>query len=153
MNEVALIQLTGLNLTELNWVYERCREPLLSLRLSMRQRHENIIPWSSHNMLCVTIHWFRKYPSFDDLVAFFHQTRRYLVDVLKAVVHIMYIRIYAKQIRPLTHTSLISTRSTLPNVKNVARHYLHPSSQDLLPSNLPPQEKPHEDSVEVRGRV
>jgi hypothetical protein len=109
--------MTGLNLSELDRVYQPCREKLLSLRLSMRQRHENITPFSPHNMLCVTIYWLRKYPSFDDMVALLQQTKRYLVDMLKDVVHIMDAHIVNELIRPIDHTSPISTRSSLQHVK------------------------------------
>jgi hypothetical protein len=116
-DEAHLIQMTGLNLTELNWVYDQCRQPLLSLRLSMRQRHENVTPLSPHNLLCVTLYWLRKYPSFDDMVALFQQTRRYLFDAVKDVVHIMDVHIFTKLIYPVDHTSPISTRSSLQHVK------------------------------------
>ena len=64
-DEVALLQMTGLNLSEVNWLYEQCRDPLLSLRLSKQQHNENVPPWSPHNLLCVTLHWLRKYPSYN----------------------------------------------------------------------------------------
>jgi hypothetical protein len=116
-DEAHLIQMTCLNLTELNWVYDQCRQPLLSLRLSMRQRHENAVPLSSHNLLCVTLYWLRKYPSFDDMVALFQHGRRYLHDVVRDVVRVMDAHIVNKLIRPIDHTSPISTRSTLQHVK------------------------------------
>ena len=116
-DEAHLIQMTGLDLMEFEWLYEQCRQPLLSLRLSMRQRHENIMPLSPHNLLCIALYWLRKYPSFDDMVALFQQTRRYLFDVVKDVVHIMDGQIVSKLIRPIDHTSPISTRSSLQHVK------------------------------------
>jgi hypothetical protein len=83
----------------------------------MRQRHENVTPLSPHNLLCVTLYWLRKYPSFDDMVALFQQTRRYLFDVVKDVVCIMDSHIFTKLIYPIDHTSPISTRSSLQHVK------------------------------------
>ena len=100
-DEAHLIQMTGLNLTELDWVYQLCRQPLLSIRLSMRQRHENIMPLSPHHLLCITLYWLRKYPSFDDMVALFQQTRRYLFDVVKDVVCVLDSHIFASSSIPL----------------------------------------------------
>jgi hypothetical protein len=80
----------------------------------MRQRHENITPLSPHNMLYVTIHWLRKYPSFDDMVALFQQTKRYLVDMVKHVVQLIDAVIVSEFIRPIDHSHLTYLYSVQP---------------------------------------
>jgi hypothetical protein len=116
-DEVALLQMTGLNLSEVNWLYEQCRNPLLSLRLSMQQHNENIPPWSPHNLLCITLHWLRKYPSYNDMRVTFDRSIKYIKRVVHDVVHILDEHIYNKLIRPLDSTSPSSSLSTLQNVR------------------------------------
>jgi hypothetical protein len=112
-------QMTGLYTSDIQWLYEECREALLALRISMRQRNENVAPPSPRNMLAITIHWLRKYPSFGDLAVDMQRTNHFLSDLVGHVVHIMDDCIVKKLIRPVDHTSPISTRSSLQLVKIV----------------------------------
>jgi hypothetical protein len=49
-------QRTGLYVSDMEWLYEQCKDELLVLRLSKRQPNENTAPLSSHNMLLITVH-------------------------------------------------------------------------------------------------
>jgi hypothetical protein len=135
-DEVAFIQMTGLNLTDLAWVYQRCKEGLMSLRLQMQQKHENLPPWSPHNMLCITIHWLRKYPSYNDMVVTFNRSRHYLYNVLRSTIHVLDSHIFTELVRPLDTTSPISTRSTLPHVKIVVDTTFIPLPKTPFQPNL-----------------
>jgi hypothetical protein len=108
---------TGLNLKMINWVYDKCREGLLSVRLQMRHSHDNIPPMSPHNLLCITIHWLRRYPPFEQMVVTFHHSYPYLFHMVKKVVEVLDSHIFRELIYPVDDTSPYSTRSTLPKVR------------------------------------
>jgi hypothetical protein len=108
---------TGLWRPDAELVYGLCRERLLSLRLSMRTRSENVLPFTSHNLLAVTILWLRRYAPLRDLAADTGRTAEYLWRTVRQVVHIMDDCIVSKLIQPVDDSSPISTRATLPNVK------------------------------------
>jgi hypothetical protein len=108
---------TGVYRTDVELVYGLCRERLLSLRLSMRTRCENVLPFTPYNMLAVTIHWLRRYPTMQELAADTGRTTEYLWRTLQKVVIIMDQCIFSKLVRPVDNTSPSSTRATLPNVR------------------------------------
>ena len=83
----------------------------------MRHTTQNVAPPSPHNMLAITIHWLRKYPSFADLALDMDRTTFALSELVGNVVHIMDDCIVKKLVRPIDDTSPISTRSSLQHVK------------------------------------
>ena len=108
---------TGLNLKMMNWVFEVCRVALLSLRIKMHHNHDNVDPISPHNLLCITIHWLRRYPSFEEMQVTFHRSNFYLHNMVKAVVGIMDTHIVKELIHPVNDTSPYSVMSTLRDVR------------------------------------
>jgi len=116
-NDFSMRVMTGLTLKMMNWVYDKCREGLLSLRLTMHHNHENVAPMSPHNLLCITVYWLRRYPPFEEMVITFHRSESYLHHMVKSVVGIMESHIFKELIYPVDNTSPYSTRSTLPKVR------------------------------------
>ena len=108
---------TGLTLKMINWVYDKCREGLLSIHLKMHHNHDNVTPMSPHNLLCITIHWLRRYPPFEEMQLTFHRHITYLYHMVKNVVGVLDSHIFKELIYPVDDTSPYSTRSTLQQVR------------------------------------
>jgi DDE superfamily endonuclease len=110
-------ELTGLDLGQMDWLYTTCRDPLLSLRLSMHQKDLNIPIISPHNMLCITLYWLRTYTPYDRMAALFHRKAPSLWYLVTKVVDILDSTIVPALICPVNDSSPSSTLSTLPFVK------------------------------------
>ena len=152
-NDLVLRQKTGLHRENVDWLYEQSKEELLQLRLTMRHRNENAPPCSPHNMLVITLHWLRKYPSFRDLAVDTKHTSYYLWQLVHRVVSVIHSTSYTKLVFPADHTSPVSTRAGLLNVKILVDSTFMPLPQDSLPIEALPQEESDQVSVEDRDRM
>jgi len=70
-------------------------------------------------MLVITLYWLRKHPSFSELHVDTGQTTYYLWKLVRHVVPILDAAIYNQLVYPVNHTSPVSTRAGLLNVKIV----------------------------------
>ena len=116
-DDFVLHQKTGLHRQDVDWLYEQSEKELLQLRLPMRHRKENVAPCSPHNMLVITLHWLRKYPSFRELQVDTGQTGYNLWKLVHRVVPVLRSTIYSKLVFPVDDSSPLSTRAGLVNVK------------------------------------
>jgi hypothetical protein len=105
--------MTGLSISQLDWVYKRCRNELASYRLSMHQVNENIPVMSPHNMLCISIHWLRKGHTWREMEVNFNRSHQWLHDMVMRTVSIIEQSIFNELIRPIDSTSPPSTMSTI----------------------------------------
>ena len=78
--------MTGLSIAQLDWVYKRTRSALVSYRLALRQRYENVPPLSPHNMLCISIHWLRKGHPVREMEFAFNRSHQWLHTMITRVV-------------------------------------------------------------------
>jgi hypothetical protein len=112
----ALLVKTGLSVQQVEWLYEQCREKLVARRHAVRHHNDSSPPLTPHNMLCITLHWLRRYPPFKDLAATFHRPLATVTETVKAVMEIMNAAVFYKLVYPITEESPHSTRSTLSHV-------------------------------------
>jgi hypothetical protein len=108
---------TGLEVEQMETVFEMCKERLAAMRMHMRQKDPNIPPFSPHNILAITVYWMRQYPSFDHVALEFGHNSSYHKRMVAKVVHIMDECIVRKLIHPLSSTAPTSSLSSLSNVK------------------------------------
>lgn len=108
---------TGLEVEQMETVFAMCKNHLAAMRMRMRQKDPNVLPFSPHNLLAITVYWMRQYPSFDHMALEFGHNPSVHQRIVQQVVLIMDECIVSKLIQPLSPHAPTSSLSSLANVK------------------------------------